>query len=494
MIRVLIVEDEPHAQRRLKNMIERLDGDFRIVGAALDGEAALEILKTTPCDVVFTDIRMPIMDGEELMRRVRERYPEMMLVVLSGYSDFQYVSEAVRAQAVDYLLKPLTEAALAPLLTTIKERHQAREHEEIRRRLAARINKAEPLPGRSADGAEEPLGVFLLCAGPLPICESTDMCPGAEFWSGASLQTAMDETIRDLTGFTWEFMGNTPSERIVILRADIGQLAAIARYLHEAVLARADMPVSCACHRAPITLTGVDDTLKALRRALKERGRIGESLLLELEDDAPRPTPDDAALSAAKAALTGAGEAELDALFARFASEKWSQGDIFRLFSMALTELGASASYPETLRRRAALADSISSALTMDELKSDVESLMLSAPGEADGSSPAARRIEQYLRKNYAQHITNQTLGGVFGYVPSYVSILFRRAYNMSPSEYLTNIRIGEAKRRMLENPNLLIRDVALEVGFKSQHHFSRTFKRLENVWPSDYLSERRSP
>ena len=78
--------------------------------------------------------------------------------------------------------------------------------------------------------------------------------------------------------------------------------------------------------------------------------------------------------------------------------------------------------------------------------------------------------------------------------MPSYVSMLFRREYGVSPSEYLTNIRIEQAKRRMLENPGELIRDVALAVGFKSQHHFSRTFKSHEGVWPSDFLGERRQP
>ena len=140
MIRVMIVEDEPHAQRRLQRMIERLDDFFRIEATAMDGEEALDILKTTRCDVVFTDIRMPIMDGVELMQRVRRQYPEMMLVVLSGYSDFSYVSEAVRSQAVDYLLKPLTEEALSGLLAQLKERYLAREHEQIRRKLAERIN------------------------------------------------------------------------------------------------------------------------------------------------------------------------------------------------------------------------------------------------------------------------------------------------------------------------------------------------------------------
>lgn len=493
MIRVMIVEDEPHAQRRLKRMIERLDGFFRIDAMALDGEEALEILRTTPCDVVFTDIRMPIMDGTELMQRVHRQYPQTMLVVLSGYSDFPYVSEAVRAQAVDYLLKPLTEAALAPLLSQIKERYLAREHEVIRRKLAASINKAAPPIGEGEVARDEMLGVFLLCAGAAPICESTDMCPGAEFWSGISLRNAMDATIRDLSSFTWEFMGNTPAERIVILRADLGEVASIAGYLHEAVLARADMPVTCVCYKEPISLTQIDAALRALRRTLEQRSRIGESLFL-LHEDAPwQPHGDEDALNLARACLKCVDAPELAPLFSRFEEEKWSQGDIQRLFSMAISQLGDTPdAYAESLRLRAALADSISSALTMDELRKNLASLAFSNGEAGEDNASVAERIEQYLRKNYAEHITNQTLGGVFGYVPSYVSMLFRRKFGISPAEYLTNIRIEQAKLRMLENPGTRIRDVALEVGFKSQHHFSRTFKNREGVWPSDFLAQRR--
>lgn len=336
MIRVMIVEDEPHAQRRLQRMIERLDDFFRVEATALDGEEALERLKTVRCDVVFTDIRMPIMDGTELMQRVRRQYPEIMLVVLSGYSDFSYVSEAVRSQAVDYLLKPLTEEALAKLLAQLKERYLAREHEQIRRKLAERINKATP-PRGGENAADEQLGAFLLCAGALPICESTDMCPGAEFWSGGALREAANETINELSTFTWEFMGNTPAERIVILRADLGELPQIAALLHNAVVSRADMPVSCACHREPIALAEIDRTLRALRKELERRGRIGESLLLEISDDPWRPRGDEAAVQEAANAMGGDAEA-LARLFKRFAQEKWSQGELYRLFSMAITK------------------------------------------------------------------------------------------------------------------------------------------------------------
>ncbi len=258
----------------------------------------------------------------------------------------------MRSQAVDYLLKPLTEEALSKLLTELKERYLAREHEQIRRRLAARINKAAP-PSGGENSADEQLGAFLLCAGALPICESTDMCPGAEFWSGGALREAAEETINQLSSFTWEFMGNTPSERIVILRSELGELPQIAAILHEAVVTRADMPVTCVCHREPISLSEIDRTLKALRKELERHGRIGESLLLELSDDPWRPRGDEAAVHEAACGVERRGRA-LAQLFKRFAQEKWSQGELYRLFSMAITQIATAS--PATLPARNACA------------------------------------------------------------------------------------------------------------------------------------------
>ena len=182
MIRVMIVEDEPHAQRRLQRMIERLDDFFRIEATAMDGEEALDILKTTRCDVVFTDIRMPIMDGVELMQRVRRQYPEMMLVVLSGYSDFSYVSEAVRSQAVDYLLKPLTEEALRGCSSTQGTLSGAGTRTDPPQ--TGRAHQQGRPAQRRRKRADERLGAFLLCAGALPICESRKCAPGRN--SGAA--------------------------------------------------------------------------------------------------------------------------------------------------------------------------------------------------------------------------------------------------------------------------------------------------------------------
>jgi len=278
LIRALIVEDEPPSLRRIARMIEESGMGFEVVATAGDGEQALERLNEmaksaeTPCDVVFTDIRMPVMDGLQLMDAIRERFPACQIVVISGYQEYAYFSRALRAKAVDYLLKPLSKQDMDSLLRRLRDQHE--ERQQARRHILEAIDTALSLQ---------------------------DLSAGME---------------------------------------NLGTPAA---------------------------------------------GAFGQ---------------------------------------------------------------------PSVSQRS------------------------------------VAEEVERYLRAHFAEHISLQMLGTVFGYVPSYVSLLFRKAYSVSPADYLTRIRLDEAKRLMQQNPDMLIREISERVGFKSQHHFSRVFKKNEGVWPTRYVEE----
>ena len=99
MIKVLIVEDEPPIARAVKQLICRYSDAFQVVGTEINGRAALERLGRGEVDVVFTDIRMPVMDGLELLENIQRDYPEVVTVLLSGYQEFEYAQKAVRLPA-----------------------------------------------------------------------------------------------------------------------------------------------------------------------------------------------------------------------------------------------------------------------------------------------------------------------------------------------------------------------------------------------------------
>ncbi|MDG0814323.1 response regulator [Cohnella rhizosphaerae] len=155
MYRVILADDEPEICRglRLKIAWERLG--FEIAGEARNGKEALSAIASERPQLLLTDIRMPVMDGLELLQACKRLHPELRIVVLSGHDDFQYVQTALRCGARDYVLKPVVRRDLTELLETIRgeldaERDAARAREAIgrqwRQRLpdAARTVRARP--------------------------------------------------------------------------------------------------------------------------------------------------------------------------------------------------------------------------------------------------------------------------------------------------------------------------------------------------------------
>lgn len=107
MYNVMVVDDEPLVREFLKETIPNLNNRFAVTADAMDGHEAFEIIMGHPIDLVITDIKMPVMDGLELCKRIRERYPDMQIIIISGYDDFSYAKKAIQYRVSEYLLKPI---------------------------------------------------------------------------------------------------------------------------------------------------------------------------------------------------------------------------------------------------------------------------------------------------------------------------------------------------------------------------------------------------
>ena len=121
MIKVFLVEDEYAIREGIKKSIHWERDGFELVGEAGDGEVALpKIIKSKP-DILITDIRMPFMDGLELSRLVKTEMPDIKIIVLSGYDDFNYAKQAISIGVEEYILKPVSEETLMDELKKIAD-------------------------------------------------------------------------------------------------------------------------------------------------------------------------------------------------------------------------------------------------------------------------------------------------------------------------------------------------------------------------------------
>lgn len=106
----MIVDDEKPIRQWYEFILSDLmDPEIEIVASCANGEIALDVCKTSKPDVIFTDIKMPVMNGIELIQEVKSIYPEIDILILSNFDDFEYVRNGLRLGAFDYLLKAQTD-------------------------------------------------------------------------------------------------------------------------------------------------------------------------------------------------------------------------------------------------------------------------------------------------------------------------------------------------------------------------------------------------
>ena len=118
---IVVAEDETLLLDNLISKIDKLNIGFEVVGKAQTGLQALELVNNLNPDVVITDIKMPLMDGLELIEKVRNQYPFTKFIIISGFSEFEYAQKAILFQVSEYLLKPVSEDDLKTALLRIKQ-------------------------------------------------------------------------------------------------------------------------------------------------------------------------------------------------------------------------------------------------------------------------------------------------------------------------------------------------------------------------------------
>ena len=121
MYRVLLVDDEILVRDAIRENINWNKIGCELVGNCQNGQEAAEFVKKNPVDIVLTDICMPYMDGMELSHFLHDNYPDIVIVIFSGFGEFEYAKKAIQYNVSEYLLKPITAMEQTGDLEKIKE-------------------------------------------------------------------------------------------------------------------------------------------------------------------------------------------------------------------------------------------------------------------------------------------------------------------------------------------------------------------------------------
>jgi two-component system, response regulator YesN len=477
MPRILIVEDEPAAGRYLRSMIELNHPEFSVAGIAANGREALAELGRLRPELVITDVKMPVMDGIELVAELRRNYPSLPAVIVSGYQEFEYARKALDTGVVDYLLKPVDPARLAEVLKRLGALLSAREEAEEAEQLARCIKGDSPAP-------EGRFWMALSRCGGLP--------------SRFRLDEAIEDGARGEGGF-YILPGRDSRERIYLGRAE-----SVAREAFEAA-------VLASARGRPFTTvlmlsgaTHADGLREAARAACLDLDNLLVAGLSQVHRGAVARAPDPACdKTLADRVEFALGESRADLLegSVRDLSEAWRAGGIplvsvesqLRLILQLVLRKSPHADEAVAANLEFLLEDALAASGDFDRLSDSAWSLVARAAGvgnfeSRDSDVPAFfRSITRYVEGRYSEPLSLASLSEAFRISSSYLSKLFRQHAGRSFGDFLQAIRIDAAKRLIRMSPDMPLKDVAERVGFNDPFYFSRVFKSVAGLPPSDY-------
>ena len=138
MIKILVVEDENIIRKGLIGTIDWLSVGFVVAGEAINGKDGLEKIEKINPDLVITDIRMPIMDGLEMLRKAEEKGFKFEKILLTSYGEFEYAQEGIKLGVIDYILKPIQRQQLFALLEKVSLLYKTQKKQETEKKKMGR--------------------------------------------------------------------------------------------------------------------------------------------------------------------------------------------------------------------------------------------------------------------------------------------------------------------------------------------------------------------
>ena len=130
MYKILLVDDEILVRDAIRENIDWRKLDCELIGDCENGKQAVEFVKTHEVDIVLTDILMPYMDGMELSHFLHDNYPDILIVIFSGFGEFEYAKKAIQYNVSEYMLKPVTAMELTKVIENMKEKLDSRKKEQ----------------------------------------------------------------------------------------------------------------------------------------------------------------------------------------------------------------------------------------------------------------------------------------------------------------------------------------------------------------------------
>ena len=545
MLKIFLAEDEVVIRETIKKMIPWEELGFELVGVAADGEMALPLLLRQKPDLLITDIKMPFMDGLTLARLAKKELPNLKIVILSGYDDFNYAKRAISIGVEDYLLKPITKKALSERLSEIRSRYedektQKEYYEKFLREMQAYEKNSsrdffEALVRGSMDTMEvykkaEKIGLDIV-AEAYNILIFTMNCE--EDFSGQKEEYSEweAESLLLLEGF---FAGN-PSATLfrsnvfsygVLIKGQKEKIEEETRKCVEEIQKILNRKTErrqwfLAAGQPVERLSQIQKSYHTASRAFSQRYLYDENILYydEMKTIEVHSNAEESAVNEylQKVDVNALNPVILQKFLSNGLQEETKnfvkdyfyaigqeplESNIFRNY-VALNVRFSVISFLKGLGCDTKKVDSENTEEMLAECGKNIENaisyaenmisqaIVLRDQNSGNKNRSILKNAVDFIESHYMEEeISLNTVANVANVSANHFSALFSQNMGQTFIEYLTSLRMNKAKE-LLRCTGMRSSEIAGEIGYKDAHYFSYLFKKTQGMTPSDYRKVR---
>ena len=502
--RILIVDDEYIMRQGIRYMIAWEEQGFQVVGEASNGKEALELMETLKPHIVFCDIAMPVMDGLDFMRVVHRKYPEVLVLILSGYDKFEYVRQALLNGAVDYVLKPtLNPEELSKILNRVVSQIPG---QKLKQKT---VSSPDDLLERYLNGYDQelndqafnayfPHSCYRLMGLPMRFQN-----PGRQDFSQVIFEKAEQYLKEHVPGSYLKFLQNH-EVLCVVFNYPVKDEERLIEMIHDmlcqlSVIYERTFAVLGETHRKLTDLKAeFENPLFLEAEAFYHKGIQIYPLK---EYDGVEKSLHKFDFRRFSAAVSNHKYVEAVEMFREYIWRAVQcQLPEFKLKNQAKNLLynlvGSVDSKIQRLEQIrfeyfAKIDEAVYAEDFLETFQALLDELLECLEESMESQDMKIQGMLDYIAEHYRDDLDLTNLAEVFNFNYSYLSSYFNTKMGEGFSEYLNRIRIGHACQ-YLEKGESSIASISALVGYSDQSYFCRVFKKITGVTPSAYRRGRR--
>lgn len=524
MYKMLLVDDESRQLKALANIVRALRPEYEVY-EALNGRLALDFIDKNPVDIVITDIRMPEMDGLQLVETLYQNKNRAKVILLTGYGEFEYAQRAIRLGIFDYIVKPFGKSGLEKLLLKIDQALEQEYSEfKIRENLTRKLDESQPVyqthllnkwvRGQLNQGESDEWERNLNMKGP-------GILLIAEFNISEQTKPSKERSMRQMHAELIS-LSKIPGQVVSFdLEGQVNAIAFIFSCKDPRLLRPKEMRVlmenwisNCKAEYGIKITVGVGPAWNEMNAsgkrcyelalsALQRKFFLGSGqaiLFEEIPKEALRQNPligqEEKLLAAMKRADEEAVNGRINTLFEQIPalfqlSSAEIKEDVLRLIVFQLKSvehLIAEEEYSLWLRE---IRSQLVSCEDYKELRYWTKKMLMKIidlyqTAAKDKNGIIVEKCENYIQEHYSEELSLESIAQMYHFNTSYFSSLFKSRTGKSLTDYIIKVRMEHAKH-LLMNSGFKISEIACKVGYKDSAYFIRLFKRELGVSPNKF-------